>query len=226
MLPVLLAALLSASSASRTDPATQASADPAEVLRAADRAFFQATRERGLEGWLSFFADDAAVYPPEGPLVVGARDVRASYASQAGFPAKGFVWEPLEAGISTAGDLGWTLGHAGNDAGGTPVWSEGRYLSVWRRAADGSWRVVTDLGGDPGFARRLGGLDGAPATLGRESEHVFRSAQGELTAVLGSWWATDAAGVEVGGRYLSVWRRHADGTHELVIENGFARSAR
>lgn len=200
--------------------------DPADVLREADRAFFRATRERGLEGWLAAFADDAIVFPPSGPLAVGATEVRRHYAGLGGFPPKGFLWEPLEAGLSAAGDFGWTLGHAGNDASGTTAWNEGRYLTVWRKAPDGGWTVVSDCGGDPRFAARLGGLGGAPATMGRESEHTFTSAAGDLVAVLGSWWASDEEGAETGGKYLSVWRKTAEGGFELAAENGFAQAQR
>src|SRR5262245_21326876 len=97
-------------------PQTGASAgDPADVLKEADRAFFRATRERGLEGWLSWFAQDAVVFPRSGALAVGSEAVRRHYSSLGGFPAKGFTWEPERAALSSGGDLGWTIGRAGND---------------------------------------------------------------------------------------------------------------
>jgi len=199
--------------------------DPADVLRAADRAFFTATRERGLEGWLSWFAADAIVFPPEGPLAVGSASVRSHYASQPGFPRKGFVWEPESAGISAAGDFGWTTGRWGSDAGGTASWA-GKYLTVWRKDADGAWKAVADCALDPAYAARLPGLSAPPQTLGRESEHAFRSAAGDVSATLGSWWANDASGGEAGGKFLSVWRRNADGSHELVAETGILQAKR
>lgn len=217
-LPLLCLALLCASFGPRAG-------DPADVLRAADRAFFQATRERGLEGWLSWFAPDAVVFPPSGALAVGSAEVRRHYASQPGFPPKGFVWEPEAAGLSGAGDLGWTTGRWGNDASGSASWA-GKYLTVWRKEADGSWKAVADCALDPLFASRLPGLSGPPQTLGRESEHTFRSAAGDLGATLGSWWANDADGGESGGKFLSLWRKLPDGTHELVVETGILQAKR
>ena len=46
------------------------------------------------------------------------------------------------------GDLGWTSGryvatHTGPDG---PVRSEGRYVTVWRRQPDGTWKVDLDTG--------------------------------------------------------------------------------
>src|SRR5688572_2410448 len=92
--------------------------DAADVLRTADRAFFQDTRAKGLEGWLAWFAEDAVVFPPAGPLAAGGAAIRRHYESEGGFPPKGFLWEPEAASIATTGDLGWTIGRWGNDASG------------------------------------------------------------------------------------------------------------
>lgn len=198
-------------------------ADPAHVLREADLAFWRATNERGLEGWLSFFADDAVVFPPQGELVTGAAPIRAYYAAQA-FPPEGFRWEPEAAGIAASADLGWTSGRWGIDDGTRVAW-RGRYLSLWRKTASG-WEVVADCGGEPDFARKVPGLAGAPVTLGRESARTFRARDGSLEATLGDWWAHDAAGGECGGKYLSVWRRDASGVLELAAETGIVQPRR
>lgn len=199
------------------------STDPAAVLRAADEAFFRTTRARGLEGWLSVFAAEACVFPPQGEILSGAAALRTYYTKLA-FPPAGFVWEPDAAGLAPSGDLGWTAGRWGSDLGGTPRW-QGRYLTVWRKSATG-WEVVADCGGEPDFAQHAPGLAGAPVTLGRERTHSFRASDGSLEATLGGWWASDEAGGECGGKFLSVWRRQEGGGFELASEIGFAQARR
>ena len=64
-------------------------------------------------------------------------------------PATSLTWEPERADIAASGDLGWTTGSfvsAGVGPDGDPIRSEGRYVSIWRLQADGSWKVVMDLG--------------------------------------------------------------------------------
>lgn len=199
--------------------------DPTEVLRADDRAFFRATRERGLEGWLAWFAADAVVFPPAGALAIGSDAVRKHYASLGGFPAKDFTWDPTEAGIAAGGDFGWTRGHWGSDASGKPVWA-GEYLSVWRKEKDGAWKVVADCAYAPDFAAKLPGLTGPPVSSGSETECRFASAAGDLAATAGSWWTSDANGTEVGGKFLSVWRRNPDGSHERLWATGVLQTKR
>jgi ketosteroid isomerase-like protein len=58
-------------------------------------------------------------------------------------------WEPLRADIAASGDLGWTTGSytsEGIGPDGEPRRGQGRYVTIWRKAADGSWKVVMDLG--------------------------------------------------------------------------------
>jgi ketosteroid isomerase-like protein len=205
--------------------ASTAPDDPSDVLRVAERAFCQATRERGREGWLEWFAEDAVVFPPRGPLAVGAAAVRRHYEGQEGFPAAGFLWEPEEAGLAGSGDLGWTRGRWGNNASGQPVWA-GQYLSVWQKQADGTWKVVADCTFAPDFATRVSGLTGAPHSSGSETEQAFTSAAGDLVATAGSWWVADETGVEVGGKLLTVWRRGADGVQERLLTTGLVQVER
>jgi ketosteroid isomerase-like protein len=207
-----LALVLAQAGAARAD-------DPAEVLRAADRAFFQDTRKNGLEGWLGWFAEDAVVVPPSGPLAVGSEAIRKHYEGQRGFPYKGFVWQPDTASISSLGDFGWTIGSWGSDATGEAVWN-GKYLTVWRKGPDGTWKVVVDCPYDPGYDKRLPGLSGAPRSCTRESERVFLSASGELEASVGSWYALDADQGECGGKFVEVWRRQTDQALKLVVDTG------
>ena len=64
-------------------------------------------------------------------------------------PGLEFRWEPEASGMAGSGDLGYTFGtysrtFTGPD--GAENRQAGRYLSVWRRQPDGSWKVVADTG--------------------------------------------------------------------------------
>ncbi len=85
---------------------------------------------------------------------------------------------------------------------------------------------MTDCALDPGYAARLPGLSGPPRSSGRETEHVFRSSTGDVSATMGSWWVIDEGAQETDGKFLSIWRRHADGAHELALETGILQGQR
>jgi ketosteroid isomerase-like protein len=123
-------------------------ADVPKELMEADRAFDAATAARGLDGWMSYFADDARInqQPKE---IVGKAALREFYSAM--FARKEFSirWQPVYAEASQDGTLGYTYGVSQvsfRDGKGEMVKREGRYLTVWRKQKDGSWKVSTDIG--------------------------------------------------------------------------------
>ena len=125
----------------------KSAADKATLIKA-DEAFAVATAEKGLEGWLSWFAPDAKIFPTGEAVVEGLDAVKACYA-RSGFDPKELKWKPVGGEMAASGDLGYTYGTAswpGADAQGKKTTRTGKYLTVWKRQADGSWKVVADIG--------------------------------------------------------------------------------
>lgn len=111
-------------------------------LREADLAFAKATAERRLEGWMEFFAADAAVLH-DGQTVNGQDHLRKFYEPIFGNKEFTLTWIPTKAEASTDGTLGYTYGtyQARN---GDRI-SHGMYLTIWRHVA-GKWKVAMDTG--------------------------------------------------------------------------------
>jgi ketosteroid isomerase-like protein len=111
-------------------------------LRQADLAFAKATADRRLEGWMSFFADDAAVLH-DGKTVNGKSALRQYYEPI--FANKSFAlsWTPTHAEAAKDGTLGYTYGTY--EARNGDKVSHGMYLTIWRKI-NGRWLVVMDTG--------------------------------------------------------------------------------
>ena len=59
------------------------------------------------------------------------------------------TWTPTDAMMGPSGDMGYTWGHYeghSKDANGNPVVTSGRYMTIWRKEPDGSWKFVLDAG--------------------------------------------------------------------------------
>ena len=102
-----------------------------------------------MDGFMSFFADDAVVLMPNVGPVKGREAIRKTKV--AGFARPGFSlrWKPEYADISASGDLGYTYGPytlTFLDAAGKKVTRTGRYFTIWKKQKDGSWKVVIDNG--------------------------------------------------------------------------------
>jgi len=134
-------------------------AEKASLLEV-DREFNDATAAEGLDGWVRFFAEDGTMFPQGSPPVRGHEAIRALMSPA--FDLEGFslTWEPVEAEVSEDGSLGYTHGTfemfvPGED--GEVTSTTGKYLTVWRKQSDGSWKVAADIGNNDPPAAEDGG---------------------------------------------------------------------
>lgn len=123
--------------------------DAARAMVDADRAFARFSADSG--GPAGAFARWVA---PDG-MLLGGRAVPWRGPEQikeafAGFPSDGkFAWDPIDAIAlsSRGGDLGFTIGEARIAATPADV-SYSKYLTIWRREADGRYRFIFDIGSE------------------------------------------------------------------------------
>ena len=120
----------------------------ADTLKQLEGEFMKAAADKGSQGYMSYYADDAVEVPNGHALIPG----KANIAATMGFlddKNNRLTWAPVGADISASGDLGYTYGtyefHS-KDKDGKPVVDYGNYTSIWKKQKDGSWKVVLDMG--------------------------------------------------------------------------------
>lgn len=123
----------------------------ADRLLEADRAFAaQAATLGAAEAFARFFDAQGLRLATAGEPAIGPERVRTLIAAG---PSRILTWEPRYAEVFAGGRWGWTWGEwqaHEPGAGGRRV-AEGRYLNVWKKQGDGSWKVRADLrSGEPG----------------------------------------------------------------------------
>ena len=140
----LLAPLVAASAhAAKVD----VEAERAALFRL-DKAWAQAAAARDVERSVSFWADDASLFPPGQPAVVGKDALRRYVSESLAMPGFSISWETREFVVSTSGDLAYGVGTntvTVPDAQGNPVTERGRGVTVWRKGKDNSWKCVIDI---------------------------------------------------------------------------------
>jgi ketosteroid isomerase-like protein len=63
-------------------------------------------------------------------------------------PGFGLTWKATRAEVSASGDVGYTVGAyemTMNDATGKPQVDKGKYVTIWKKGADGKWKVKEDI---------------------------------------------------------------------------------
>lgn len=130
------------------NPLMDPTAKPGKVLLFdLEARFAKDVLARGGAGFASWFADDGVALGNGQPPSIG----RVAIAKSANWDPKVYqlTWTPTDAQMGPSGDMGYTWGHFeghSKDAGGNPVTTTGRYLTIWRKQPDGSWKVVLDAG--------------------------------------------------------------------------------
>lgn len=122
-------------------------AGAAVAIRNADLAFAKATAERGVEGWVSYFADSGVMVIP-GRNVVGRTAIRKLMAPELGDTTRSLTWRPVSVEVSPGGNMGYTIGRwdrASRLDTAAPV-RHGSYVTIWRKQGDGTWKAVLDIG--------------------------------------------------------------------------------
>jgi ketosteroid isomerase-like protein len=124
------------------------SASGADTLRQLEADFMKAAAERGSQGYMSYYAEDA-VELPNGADMIQGKDSIAKGMSFLDQKDNHLIWTPVYADMAASGDLGYTFGtyeFRSKDKDGKPVIEYGKYASVWKKQKDGSWKVVMDMG--------------------------------------------------------------------------------
>lgn len=141
---------------SSTEPASQANplTDPGlspgvEFLYKLEAEFAADTAKGGGRAFAAWFAPDAVTLANGKAPVVG----HDAIAAEATWSPESYqlTWTPEGGRMAANGDMGFTWGQyhgTAKDAEGNPVKTTGRYMTVWRKQPDGSWKVEMDASND------------------------------------------------------------------------------
>jgi ketosteroid isomerase-like protein len=121
----------------------------AQALKAAEMDWIKDVGSKDVEKWVAGYADDAAILLPNAPAIVGKDNIRAALKPMVADPNFALTLHAAKVEVSASGDLGYTQGTysmSGTDPKTKqPAMEHGKYLTVFRKEADGKWRAVQDM---------------------------------------------------------------------------------
>lgn len=135
-------------------PLTEPTLTPGAILlMELEARFAQDVAKGGGKAFSSWFADDAVTLSNGKQPVLGKRAITAN----AVWDPKNYqlTWTPQGAQMGPSGDTGFTWGHYEGkslDKNGQPITVSGRYITFWKKVADGTkdgaWKVALDASSD------------------------------------------------------------------------------
>lgn len=119
-----------------------------EEMAETERAFVWRAQEVSVnQAFIEYFAADAVAFQSGRPE--SAQAAMRTRPSQPRDPNLLFWWEPRYGDIAASGDLGYLTGPVRTGRKEPPEVRHGSYASIWKRQADGRFKVVIDIGIDP-----------------------------------------------------------------------------
>jgi ketosteroid isomerase-like protein len=119
-----------------------------QALRDLDAQWSVAAGAKDLDKTVSYYADNAIVMPPNAPAATTKEAVRAAWKDFLALPGLALSWKATHVEVAAFGDMAWMTGTyemMTKDAGGKSTNDHGKYLEVWKKQADGKWKVVADI---------------------------------------------------------------------------------
>ena len=149
---VLAMVVLVAVSACKTTPAPDPARDEA-AIRAADARWLAAAQAHDLEGSLSYWSDDAILMASGAPVMTGKEAIRRYVSGAFAIADFSISWATDRVWVAKSGDIAYATGTnriSMTTPDGTPVMEYDNAVTVWRKAPDGAWKCVVDIGSPSG----------------------------------------------------------------------------
>ena len=118
------------------------------ALKDTEAAWVKDAATKDVEKWVAHYTDDASVLLPETPILTGKDAIRGGLKPMLSDPNFAVTFGATKVDVAKSGDLGYTQGTYSmitSDAKTkAPVTEKGKYLTVYRKQTDGTWRSVED----------------------------------------------------------------------------------
>jgi ketosteroid isomerase-like protein len=118
-----------------------------QALRDLDAQWAAAATAKDVDKTVSFYADDAVVFPSNAPSVSTKATIKTLWKDMIASAANE-SWKSTKVEVAKSGDMAWVSGTyevTMKNASGKPVTERGKYLEVWEKQGDGQWKCGADM---------------------------------------------------------------------------------
>jgi uncharacterized protein (TIGR02246 family) len=117
------------------------------AIQELEAAWARDIKAKNLEKWVSYYAEDGSILLPHSPPVTGRDNIREALRSRIADPNFSLVFHPST--IEVSENLAYSRGvyeiTRTDWRTKAPVTDQGKYVTVYKRQPDGSWKAVQDM---------------------------------------------------------------------------------
>jgi uncharacterized protein (TIGR02246 family) len=119
-----------------------------QAIRTASADWAKAAQAKDLEKSLSYYTPNAILFAPKAPAIQGIENIRKAWQPMLATPGLQMSFTPTSVEVSRSADFGWEYGTyqtSATDKKGKTATETGKYIVLWQKQADGSWKAIADL---------------------------------------------------------------------------------
>ena len=137
--------LLALSTACQTQADTRAADEAA--LRKLDDEWSRAAGSKDVEKTISYYSDDAVLMLPNLPRLTGKESIRTLWKEMFASQTFSGGWKTTKVEVARSGDLAYVMSdyEFTETDSGRPMTDKGKFLQVWKKQSDGSWKCTADM---------------------------------------------------------------------------------
>ena len=146
--PFILAGCIALLSFTFAGTAAAADTKIEQALRDLDAKWSAAAGAKDVDKTVSYYSEDAVVMPPNAPSAKTKETIRSAWKEMLTSPGAAISWKATKVEVAKSGDLAYVSGtyeEATTDASGKPVKDRGKYVEIFKKQADGTWKVIVDI---------------------------------------------------------------------------------
>jgi uncharacterized protein (TIGR02246 family) len=128
-------------------PAVDTRAADEAAIRAVDAAWTKAAESKDGASFAAVYADGASLMAPGAPITTGKEAIAKGLTGMMADKNFALSFGPTKIEVAKSGDMAYELGDYSltqSDKKGKAQTSKGKYVVVWGKQADGSWKALVD----------------------------------------------------------------------------------
>jgi uncharacterized protein (TIGR02246 family) len=120
-----------------------------KAVKGVEAAWVNDIATKDVDKFASYFSEDASFLLPNAPMINGRDDIKAALKPMLADPNFALTFHSTRAEASKGGDFVYTVGTysmtMSRPKDKTAVTDKGKYLTVFKKQSDGSWKAVADM---------------------------------------------------------------------------------
>ena len=120
-----------------------------KALKDLETAWVKDANTKDPEKFASYYTEDGSILLPNAPIITGKAAIRDALKPLFSDPNFALQFSSTKQDVSKSGDLGYTVGTytltVTNEKDKKPLNDKGKYSTIYKKQADGSWKAVVDI---------------------------------------------------------------------------------